>query len=157
MHVGVVEQVAAPGMQYTYHPNLSAHKAWVSSQLLGCLGGSAEEQIVDQFLVLAGDLAQFRREGEGQQEVRDAQKQTLLGFQPVLGLLVLALGAMAVAAGVIAVTDFSAGRAGKDLSAQRLGAAALDGAYGLAMAGQEVRSVFLAVGGSVLAEDISQF
>ena len=78
-------------------------------------------------------------------------------FQPVLGLLVLALGAMAIAAGVIAVADFPAGRTGKDLSTQRLSAAALDGAHGLAVAGQEMGSVFLAISGTVLAEDISQF
>ena len=78
-------------------------------------------------------------------------------FQPVLGLLVLALGTMAVAAGVIAVADFSTGRTSKDLSTQRLGAAALDGAHGLKVAGQEVCSIFLAVGGAILAEDISQF
>jgi hypothetical protein len=80
-----------------------------------------------------------------------------LEFQPVLGLLVLALGAMAIAAGVIAVTDFTASRAGKDLSTQRLSAAVLDGAHSLAMTGQEVCGILLAVGGTVLAKDISKF
>lgn len=78
-------------------------------------------------------------------------------FQPVLGLLVLALGAMAIAAGVIAIADFPADRTSKDLSTQRLCTAALDGAHSLAMAGQEVRGVFLAIGRSILAEDVSQF
>ena len=55
--VGMVGQVAGPGMQYAQHPDLSAHKPWVSGQLLGGLGGSAEEQVVDQLLVLAGELA----------------------------------------------------------------------------------------------------
>jgi hypothetical protein len=80
-----------------------------------------------------------------------------LEFQPVLGLLVLALGAMAIAAGVIAVADFTAGGTGKNLSTQRLGTAALDGAHSLAMAGQEVCGVFLVISRTVLAEDISQF
>ena len=78
-------------------------------------------------------------------------------FQPVLGLLVLAFGAMAVAAGVITVTDFTTGGAGKDLSTQRWCAAALDGAHCLAVAGQQRCGIFLAIGGSVLAEDVSQF
>ncbi len=69
--VGMVDQVAGPGMQYAQHPDLPAHKPWVPGQLLGGLGRSAEEQVVDQLLVLAGELAQFRGEGEGQQEVRD--------------------------------------------------------------------------------------
>jgi hypothetical protein len=69
----------------------------------------------------------------------------------------LALGAMAIATRMVAVTDFAAGRAGKDLSPQRLGTAAFDSAHGLAMAGQQVCGVFLTIGGSVLAEDVSQF
>ena len=80
-----------------------------------------------------------------------------MGFQPVLSLLVLALGAMAVAARVITKADFTAGRAGKDLSTQRLCAAALDSAHSLAMTGQEVSSVFLAISRTVLVKDISQF
>ena len=157
MHVGMVEQVAGPGVQHAYHANLPAHKAWIFCQLLGCPGGSAEEQVVDQLLVLAGNLAQFRWKREGQQEVRDAQEQSLLHFQPVLGLLVLAFGAVAVAAGVIAVADFTAGRADEDLPTQRLGAATLNGAHSLVVAGQQAGGVFLAIGGTVLAKDISQF
>jgi len=106
---------------------------------------------------VAGELAQLGGEGEGQQEIRDWQEQSLLEFQPVLGLLVLALGAMAIAAGVIAVADFPAGQTSKDLSTQRLCTAALDGAHSLAVAGQEVCSVFLTIGGAILAKDISQF
>ena len=157
MHVRMVEQVACPGVQHAHHPDLAAHKAWISGQLLGCLGRSAEEQVVDQLLVLAGEQAQFSGKGEGQQEVGDGQEQSLLHFQPGLGLLVLALGAMAVAARVVAVADFPAGRTGKDLSTQRFCAAALDGAHSLAVAGQQARGIFLAVGGTVLAEDVCQF
>lgn len=71
VHVGMVEEVAGPGMQYAHHPDLPAHKSWISGQFLGRLGRSTEEQVVNQLLIVAGNLAQFRREGEGQQEVRD--------------------------------------------------------------------------------------
>ena len=57
MHMRMVEQVAGPGMQHADHSNLAAHKSWISGQFLGCLGRSAEEQAVDQLLILAGDLA----------------------------------------------------------------------------------------------------
>ena len=72
--MGMVEQVAGPGMHHTYHSNLPAHKSWIPGQFLGCLGRSAEEQAVDQLLVTAGDLAQFGGKREGQQEVRDGQE-----------------------------------------------------------------------------------
>jgi len=55
----MVEQVAGPGVEHAYHADLRAHKAWISGQLLGCLGGSAEKQVVEQLLVVAGELAQF--------------------------------------------------------------------------------------------------
>ena len=69
--VGMVEQVAGPGVEYTYHADLPAHKFWISGQFLGCLGRSTKEQVVDQLLVVAGEQAQFSGEGESQQEVRD--------------------------------------------------------------------------------------
>ena len=72
--MGMVEQVAGPAMHHTYHSNLPAHKSWIPGQFLGCLGRSAEEQVVDQLLVVAGNLAQFGGKREGQQEVRDGQE-----------------------------------------------------------------------------------
>jgi len=61
---------------------------------------------------------------------------------------------MAIAAGVVAVADFTAGRAGKDLSTQHLCAAVLDRAHRLVVAGQEAQGVFLAISGTVLVEDV---
>jgi len=71
VNVGMVEQVTAPGVEYAHHPDLAAYPFWISGQFLGCLSRSAKEQVVDQLLVTAGDLAQFSGEGEGQQEVGD--------------------------------------------------------------------------------------
>ena len=59
VHVGMVEQVAGPGMEYAHHPDLPAHKSWISGQFLGCLGRSTKEQVVDQLLIVAGELAQL--------------------------------------------------------------------------------------------------
>jgi len=59
VHVGMVEKVAGPGMEYAHHPDLPAHKSWISGQFLGCLGRSTKEQVIDQLLVVAGELAQL--------------------------------------------------------------------------------------------------
>ncbi len=152
--VGMVDQFAGPGMQHTQHADLPAHKAWIPGQFLGCLCGSTKEQVVEQLLVASGDLAQLRGKREGQKEVGDRQEQPPLDFQPLLGLLVLAFGTTAVATGVVAVADFAAIWAVKDLSAQGLGAAALDGAHSLVVAGQEARGVLLAISWTVLVEDV---
>jgi len=69
--MGMVEEVAGPGVEHAYHADLPAHKAWISGQLLGCLGRSAKQQVVDQLLISTGEQAQFSGKREGQQEVRD--------------------------------------------------------------------------------------
>jgi hypothetical protein len=69
----------------------------------------------------------------------------------------LAFRAVAIAAGMIAVSNFTARGAGIDLPASGFGPAALNGHHRPAMRGQQPSCVFLAVGSSVLAKDIRQF
>ena len=97
MHVGMVGQLAGPGMQDAHQPDLATHKARIASELLGSLCGSPEQQVVNAFLVLAGKLAELCGEGEGQQEVGHGQQQFPLQLEPFFGLFVLALGTMAIA------------------------------------------------------------
>ena len=136
MHVGMVDELAGPGMQDAHHPNLATHKARIMGKLLGGLCGSPKQQVVHALLVLAGKLAKFSGEGEGQQEIGNRQQQFPLQLEPVFGSFLLAFGAMAVAAGVVAVTGFVTSWAVIDLSTQGFRAAALNGAHGLAVRGQ---------------------
>ena len=104
--MGMIGELACPGMQDAHQPNLATHKARIMGELLGGLCGSPKQQIVNELLVLAGKLAEFSGEGEGQQEVWNGQQQFPLQLEPFFSLFVLALGAMAIAAGVVAVTSF---------------------------------------------------
>jgi len=56
---------------------------------------------------------------------------------------------------MITVTDFTASRAGKDMTTQRFGAAAFNSAHGPLVAGQQAWGIFSVIGWSVLAEDVS--
>ena len=103
MDVGVKGQVASPGVQHTYHPDLATDPTWILCQLLGGSGRAFEEQIVELALVRASDFIKARGQGEGEQEVGNRQEQILLFFQPVLAILMLAFGTMAVAAGMITI------------------------------------------------------
>jgi hypothetical protein len=76
--------------------------------------------------VTAGEWAQGGGQGEGEHEVRDWQQKILLFLQPFLGFVVLALGAVAVAAGMVAELKLVALRAGVDLPTQGGCAALLD-------------------------------
>jgi hypothetical protein len=155
--VRVVRQVTSPGMQNADQTELSTHKTRVVCQKPGCLCRSTEEQVIDQRLVTTSDWAQGCRQGESEHEVRDGQQKLLLFLQPFLGLIVLALGAVTVAARVVAVLGLVALRAGIGLSTQSGGSALLNGAHGPSMAGKQVLGIFLAIGGTILAKDVRQF
>jgi hypothetical protein len=96
---------------------------------------SPKQQVVHALLVLAGDLAELGREGEGQQEVGNRQEQFPLQLEPVFGSFLLAFGAVAVTAGVVAVTGFVTSWAVIDLPAQGFGATLFNGLHGFAVAG----------------------
>ena len=144
-------------MQNADQAELSADKTRILGQLLCCRCRGLKEQIIEKGLVRAGERAQSSRDGEGEHEVRDRQQKILLFLQPLLGFVVLALGAMTVAAGVVAVLSLVALRAGIGLSTQGGGTALLNGAHNLPVTGEQALGILLAIGGTVLAEDVSQF
>jgi hypothetical protein len=136
---------------------LPANKAGILSQKLCCRCRGLKEQIIEKGLVRAGERAQGGGDGEGEHEVRHRQQKILLFLQPLLGFVVLTFRAVTVAAGVVAVLGLVALWAGIGLSTQGGGTALLDGAHDLSVAGEQAFGVLLAIGGTVLAEDVSQF
>ena len=82
------------------------------------LGRRAEQQIVDHRLVLIGDRGDLGRQGEDHVEVADRQQIGLAGGEPVLRRRALALGAMAVAAGVVGDPAVAAILAALDMAAE---------------------------------------
>jgi hypothetical protein len=75
---------------------------------LEAAGGSVEQQSIDNLLLTAGEGAQLGGQGEGHQIIRAGQQAAALLLQPALGLLAVVLGAVPIAAGVIAITDILA-------------------------------------------------
>ena len=70
--------------------------------------------------------------------MRHRQEQILLYFQPFLGLVILALGAVPVATGMVTVLHFTALGAMINLPTQGFGTALLDGAHRLPMTRQDL-------------------
>jgi hypothetical protein len=87
----------------------------------------AEQQIVDDRLVLPGDVRNLGRQCEDDMEVADRQQVGLAGGEPVLRRRALALGAMAVAARVVSDPAVAAILAALDMAAEGSRAAVLDG------------------------------
>src|SRR5512137_1118030 len=105
----------------------------------------------------ASKLAEGAGQSKGEQEIRHRQEQVLLSLEPLLGLVVLALWTMAIAAGVVAVAHLAALRTRVELPAEGLGPAGLNGAHGPAVTGEQAIVVLLAIGWTVAAEDLCQF
>src|SRR5438552_17279501 len=78
MEVGMIEELAGPGVEHADHAQTTADEARVLSQLLESSGGSAKEQIVDQLLMAASQSAQLLWQSESHQEVMNGQEQVLL-------------------------------------------------------------------------------
>jgi hypothetical protein len=68
--MGMVVEIARPGLEDADEAELGTDKARVTSELLQGCRGSAEQEIVNQLLVAAGELSQRVGERKGHQEVR---------------------------------------------------------------------------------------
>ena len=49
-----------------------------------CLGGGAEQKVVDDRLVLVGDRGDLGRQREDDMEIADRQQMSLAGCEPIL-------------------------------------------------------------------------
>ena len=153
----MIRQVPCPGLQHTDHADPPTHKARVLGQLLGRRGASAEDQVVDGFLIPARNPPQPLRHGERQQKVGNRDlRQLLLPFQPPLCSLPLAFGTVPVLAGMVAVLLPLTVRAEIHMAAQHFRPAAFNIPHRPAVAGQHANSILLSVGRTAAAEDLRQ-
>ena len=84
-----------------------------------CLGGGAEQQVVDDRLVLISDRGEFGRQREDDVEIANRQQIGLAGGEPVPRRRALTLRAMAVATGVVRDAAVAALLATLDMAAER--------------------------------------
>jgi hypothetical protein len=114
-------------MQDPDQGGFASHPARVGAEPAQALGPGPEQQVIDDFLVTASQATQWGRQGEGHQVIGTGQELGALFFQPSLGLLAMTLGAVPIAAGVIAILERTAVLAAIDLTTQRRSAALQDG------------------------------
>ena len=105
-------------MQYGGEPDAGAEVLGISGDGKQCLRRGAEQQVVDNRLVLVGDWSDLGRQREHQVEIADRQQVGLAGGEPVPRRRALALGTMAVAAGVVGDPAVAAILAALDMPAQ---------------------------------------
>ncbi len=99
MQVGVMGHGRAPGMQHGGEPQACPEVFGIGPDGEQGLGGGFEQEVVDNGLVLIGEVADLSRHREHNVEVRDRQEFCLACGEPLSGHRTLALWAVPVAAG----------------------------------------------------------
>ena len=126
-------QLAAPRMQEAGKAGQrGANEARVFGEAFECLGRCLEHSLVGEGGVGATEGAQCLRHREGDQEVRSWELLLELVVQPRLGFVVLTLGTMPIAAGMMDTVVLSTGGAGIEAVAVCPCTAAADGVNDLA-------------------------
>ena len=114
----------------------------------------AEQQIVDDRLVLQGDVRDLGGKREDDMEVADRQQVGFALGQPGARSGALAFGAMPVAAAVVGNAPVSAVLAGIDVAAECRRAAVLDRRHDLELGQAEMTGLSGTIAGSFSSEDI---
>src|SRR5271169_3937302 len=154
MQVWMVGHRRAPAVEHGGDADAGAEMLWIGGDGEQCLGRCAEQQIVDDRLVLVGNRGDLGRHGEDQVEIADRQEIGLAGGEPVLRRRALALGTMAIAAGVVGDPAVAAILAALDVAAERGRAAALDGRHHLELAEAHMPGIGFAPGGPMAVKDV---
>src|SRR3954447_26159795 len=150
----MVRHRRAPAVEHGGGANAGAEVLGVGGDGEQRLGRGAEQEVVDNRLVLVGDRSDLGRQGEDQVEIADRQQIGLAGGEPVPRRRALALGTMAVATRVVGNSLVAAVFAALDMAAEDGRAAVLDGRHHLELAEADVPGIGLAPGGAVAMEDV---
>ena len=141
-------------MQHRGEANASTEMPRVGRNRGQRLGRGLEQKIVDQRLVLVGDIGDGDRQCEHHVEVWHRQQFGFALSKPLTCSSALTLWAVSIAAGVVGNGGIGTILAARDVAAQRRRAAALDGRHHLELAEADMAGVSSAPCRSMAAEDI---
>jgi len=138
VEVGVVLELPAPGVQDTGETReISPDEALVFGQPLESRCSRLQQGVVREALMRAKKRAEGLRHGEGEEEVRPGQLCVQVVLEPLLGCMLLTLGTVPVAAGMIDAVVLATTLALREAVAVVSALALLDGADDLAVRGGE--------------------
>ena len=154
MSVGMMRQRLAPGVEDGDHPGLGTEVPGINGDTADRFGGHLQQNVVDDRLVLQRDGGDGCRHRKDDMEVGNGQQVGLTIGKPLGARQTLALRAVPVAAAVVGDADLTAIVALFDVTAERRGAARLDGRHDAALVGQEPTTLRDAERLAVAAEDV---
>lgn len=153
MQVRVVIEAARVGMQHAHRAGPALQMFVVLAEGADCRPGAFEEQGVEGALMLPGQRPEFGRYGESHQEIVGRDLTLELAFQPLLALKMLAMRAVAMAAGMRHEVSFVAGGTTRQHLWRHSRAAGFHGGQGLPLAGQHCVAILRQVSRFVAGND----
>ena len=154
--VGMILKSASPGVQHPEEARqIATNVLGICGEFLDSSGGSLEQSRVTGALVLAHERAQRFGECKGNQEVVPRELALDLFFKPLLSFVVLAGGAVAIAAGNKELLRLGAALALVKRDTASLGATGHDGVDDFAMDLRHGRGITLEILGAKGGEDFT--
>src|SRR5271169_7188861 len=130
MNMRVVLKGLPPGMQHTQEADLRPQMFWIGGDLTQRLRRRAEQDIVDDGLVLEGDDLDLLRHREHDVEVGYVEQFGLTVLEPLSPCETLAFRTVAISARVVGHPLMAAIAAPLDVTAESGGAATFDRDHG---------------------------
>ncbi len=143
-----------PGMEHGGDADADAEMLRVGGDRQHRLRRGLEQQVVDERLVLQGDVGDRGGDGEDDVEIADRQQVGLALGEPGARGGPLALRTMPVAAAVVGDAPMAAVLAGLDVTAERGGTAGLDRRHDLELGKAQVPGMGSPVGRAGRTEDV---
>lgn len=100
MNVRMMQEILAPGVEHTQKADFRSKMFGVGGNLQQRRSAGAEQEIVDDFLVLQSQPRELVRQGENDMDVADRQQFFAALGEPFVARIGLALRTMAIAAGM---------------------------------------------------------
>ena len=144
----------APAVKHGSGADARAEVPGVSGDGEQCLGRRAEQQVVDDRLVLVGDRGDLSGQGEDDVEIADRQQIGLAGREPIRRRRALTLWAMAIAARVVSDAAVATILAALDVPAERGRASLLDRRHDLELTQAHMPGIGSAPVGSMAMKDV---
>ena len=154
VHMRVMGQRRSPGVKHGGDADPRAQETGIGGDRQHRLGRCAEQQVIDDGLVVEGDGGDLGGHGEDDVEVSDRQQVGCARGQPRARGSALALGTVSVAAAVIGDPPIVAVFTGLDMTAQGRRAAMLDRRHDLELMQAQVPGMGGPINGAGNTEDI---
>src|ERR1039458_1229294 len=157
MQVGMKEEILSPTVEHGEEADLGAEMFGIGSDGRQGLGRGSEQNAVDEIFVLVSNGGDRFGEGEDDMKIRSRENFRFPFFDPFGTRQGLALGAMSVAAAIVSVALVRTAVAVLEMTTQGRGPAHLDRGHDASLCRGERRTMLLAIGFTIAAEDVRHF